>query len=43
MILYLMVLCTGMTSVAAQLCGDRDEVLALGYQVKPDGTILQRV
>lgn len=33
---------TGMTGVAAQLCGDRDEVLALGYQVKPDGTILQK-
>ena len=32
---------TGMTGVAAQLCGDRDEVMALGYQVKDDGTILQ--
>lgn len=32
---------TGMTGVAAQLCGDRDEVMSLGYQVKPDGTILQ--
>ncbi|WP_368860774.1 DNA methyltransferase [Desulforhabdus sp. TSK] len=32
---------TGMTGVAARLCGDRAEVLALGYQVKPDGTILQ--
>ncbi|MBT5516468.1 DNA methylase, partial [Candidatus Peregrinibacteria bacterium] len=32
---------TGMTGVAAQMCGDRDVVVALGYQVKPDGTILQ--
>ena len=32
---------TGMTGVAAQLCGDRDVVLSLGYQVKPDGTILR--
>ena len=32
---------TGMTGVAAQMCGDRDVVLSLGYQVKPDGTILQ--
>ena len=32
---------TGMTGVAAQLCGDRDQVLSLGYQVKPDGTILR--
>jgi len=32
---------TGMTGVAAQLCGDRDMVLSLGYQIKPDGTILQ--
>ncbi len=31
---------TGMTGVAARLCGDRSEVLELGYQVKPDGTIL---
>jgi DNA modification methylase len=31
---------TGMTGVAAQMCGDRNEVLALGYQVKQDGTIL---
>lgn len=34
---------TGMTGVAAQLCGDKNEVIALGYQVKPDGTILQQV
>lgn len=30
-----------MTGVAAQMCGDRDVVVSLGYQVKPDGTILQ--
>ncbi len=33
---------TGMTGVAAQMCGDREVVLSLGYQVKPDGTILQK-
>ena len=32
---------TGMTGVAAQLCGDRNAVLELGYQVKLDGTVLQ--
>lgn len=32
---------TGMTGVAAQLCGDRNIVMSLGYQVKPDGTILR--
>ncbi|MGJ0515479.1 MAG: DNA methyltransferase [Methylomicrobium sp.] len=32
---------TGMTGVAAQMCGDREMVVSLGYQVKPDGTILQ--
>lgn len=32
---------TGMTGLAAQLCGDKDEVISLGYQVKSDGTILQ--
>jgi DNA modification methylase len=32
---------TGMTGVAAQMCGDKDVVMSLGYQVKPDGTILQ--
>lgn len=32
---------TGMTGVAAQMCGDRNVVMSLGYQVKPDGTILQ--
>lgn len=33
---------TGMTGVAAQLCGDRNAVIELGYQVKPDGNILQK-
>jgi len=32
---------TGMTGVAAQMCGDKDVLMSLGYQVKPDGTILQ--
>lgn len=32
---------TGMTGVAAQMCGDREVVMSLGYQAKPDGTILQ--
>ena len=32
---------TGMTGVAAQLCGDRAVVESLGYQVTEDGTILQ--
>lgn len=32
---------TGMTGVAAQMCGDRDVVVSLGFQVKPDGTIFQ--
>ena len=32
---------TGMTGVAAQMCGDREMVMSLGYQVKPDGTIFQ--
>jgi hypothetical protein len=31
---------TGMTGVAAQLCGDKAAVEALGYIVKPDGKIL---
>lgn len=34
---------TGMTGVAAQMCGERDAVMTLGYQVKPDGSILQPV
>lgn len=33
---------TGMTGVAAQMCGNRDVVISLGYQVQPDGTILQQ-
>jgi DNA modification methylase len=32
---------TGMTGVAAQMCGDKNVVMELGYQVKADGTILQ--
>jgi DNA modification methylase len=32
---------TGMTGVAAQMCGDREVVMSLGYQVKPDGIILK--
>lgn len=32
---------TGMTGVAAQMCGDKDIVISLGYQVKSDGSILQ--
>ena len=31
---------TGMTGVAAQLCGDRAVVESLGYKVEADGTIL---
>ncbi len=31
---------SGMTGVAAQLCGDRQAVEALGYRVQPDGTVL---
>ena len=31
---------TGMTGVAAQMCGDRKEVESLGYKVMEDGTIL---
>jgi len=33
---------TGMTGVAAQMCGDRATVESLGYQVKTDGTILRQ-
>jgi len=33
---------TGMTGVAAQMCGNRAEVESLGYQVKPDGAILKQ-
>lgn len=32
---------TGMTGIAAQLCGDRSEVESLGYRVGNDGTIFQ--
>lgn len=32
---------TGMTGVAAQLCGDRNAVLSLGYQVQEDGAVLR--
>ncbi|MBF0239440.1 MAG: DNA methylase [SAR324 cluster bacterium] len=32
---------TGMTGVAAQMCGDRKEVESLGYRVERDGTIFQ--
>jgi hypothetical protein len=33
---------TGMTGVAAELCGDVEEVESLGYKVLPDGSILQK-
>ena len=33
---------TGMTGVAAQMCGDRNTVISLDYQVKPDGTVLRK-
>lgn len=33
---------TGMTGVAAQLCGDRATVESLGYKVEMDGTICQQ-
>lgn len=33
---------TGMTGVAAQLCGDKAAVESLGYRVEEDGTILQQ-
>lgn len=32
---------TGMTGVAAQLCGDRSVITSLGYRVEADGTILE--
>ena len=32
---------TGMTGVAAQMCANRTAVISLGYQVNPDGIILQ--
>lgn len=33
---------TGMTGVAAQLCGDKNEVEALGYKVGADGKIFRK-
>ena len=33
---------TGMTGVAAQLCGDRAVVESLGYRVESDGTVLEK-
>lgn len=33
---------TGMTGVAAQLCGDRSAVESLGYRVDADGTVLEQ-
>lgn len=33
---------TGMTGIAAQMCGNKKEVESLGYQVKDDGTILEQ-
>lgn len=32
---------TGMTGVAAQMCGDREVVMSLGYQVTVEGTVLR--
>ena len=34
---------TGMTGVAAQLCGDRSVIESLGYTVKSDGTIIDEL
>lgn len=34
---------TGMTGVAAQMCGDKNTVESLGYRVLPDGTILTEI
>lgn len=33
---------TGMTGVAAQLCGDQSQVESLGYHVEPDGSIWEQ-
>ena len=33
---------TGMTGVAAQMCGDKETIESLGYRVEPDGTILNK-
>ena len=32
---------TGMTGVAAQMCGDRNAVMSLGYQVTPEGAVMR--
>jgi DNA modification methylase len=32
---------TGMTGVAAQMCGDTETIASLGYKLLPDGTVLQ--
>ena len=34
---------TGMTGVAAQMCGDRSVVQSMGFRVDPDGTIYEKV
>lgn len=34
---------TGMTGVAAQMCGNREAVMSLGLQIQTDGTILEEV
>jgi hypothetical protein len=31
---------SGMTGIAAQMCGDRNAIIELGYQVRPNGDIL---
>ena len=33
---------TGMTGVAAQMCGDKDSVTSLGYQVTSNGDVLKK-
>ncbi|WP_320043423.1 DNA methyltransferase [uncultured Desulfobacter sp.] len=33
---------TGMTGVAAHMCGDRQTIESLGYRVEKNGTILQQ-
>jgi len=34
---------TGMTGVAAQMCGDRSVVQSMGFRVEADGTVLEEV
>lgn len=34
---------TGMTGVAAQLCGDRAEIESLGYKVSPEGIVFENI